>query len=63
ISPRGHWLEQKLDQMEVETKWQAGVHVNWETGLLTEFPNDCRVVIRIVAPSSRRLRNGWEATF
>ena len=38
ISPRGHWLEQKLDQMEVETKWQAGVHVNWETGLPDGIP-------------------------
>lgn len=38
ISPRGHWLEQKLDQMGVETKWQAGVHVNWETGLPDGIP-------------------------
>ena len=38
ISPRGHWLEQKLDQMGVETKWQAGIHVNWDTGLPDGIP-------------------------
>jgi hypothetical protein len=33
VTPRGHWLAEQLDEMGVETKWIAGVHVNWETGL------------------------------
>ena len=35
ITPRGVWLAQQLDGMGVETKWIAGTHVNWETGLPT----------------------------
>jgi hypothetical protein len=33
ITPQGQLLAQELDGMGVETKWVAGVHINWETGL------------------------------
>jgi hypothetical protein len=33
ISPAGQRLVHQLDEMGVETKWIAGVHVDWETGL------------------------------
>ncbi len=33
VSPRGQWLAAQLDQMDVEHKWIAGQHVDWETGL------------------------------
>jgi len=33
ISPKGRWLAERLDAMGVETKWTAGVHVDWRTGL------------------------------
>ena len=33
VTPKGQWLAHQLDQMGVETKWIAGTHVNWETGL------------------------------
>ncbi len=36
LTPNGQWLARQLDQMGVETKWIAGTHVNWDTGL----PND-----------------------
>jgi len=33
VSPKGHWLAQQLDAMGVESKWIAGAHVDWRTGL------------------------------
>jgi hypothetical protein len=33
VTPRGQWLAEQLDSMGVETKWIAGVHINWETGV------------------------------
>jgi hypothetical protein len=33
ISPQGEKLAQALDSMGVETKWIAGTHIDWETGL------------------------------
>src|ERR1700722_16394160 len=33
ISAKGQRLAQVLDQMGVETKWIAGSHIDWETGL------------------------------
>jgi hypothetical protein len=33
ITPKGQWLAHQLDQMGVETKWIAGAHIDWETGL------------------------------
>jgi hypothetical protein len=32
-SAKGRWLAQKLDSLQVETKWIAGEHVNWRSGL------------------------------
>jgi hypothetical protein len=32
ISPAGQRLAQKLDSFEVEKRWPAHLHVNWETG-------------------------------
>ena len=33
ITPQARWLVHELDSMGVETKWIAGAHVDWETGL------------------------------
>lgn len=33
ITPAGVALAHDLDAMDVETKWPAGVHVDWETGV------------------------------
>jgi hypothetical protein len=33
VTPKGQWLASKLDQMGVETKWIAGAHIDWNTGL------------------------------
>jgi hypothetical protein len=33
ISPAGQQLAQKLDSFEVEKRWPAHLHVNWETGV------------------------------
>jgi len=33
ISPKGEKLAQALDSMGVESKWIAGQHIDWETGL------------------------------
>lgn len=32
VTPKGLWLAQKLDRLDVETKWIAGAHVDWRTG-------------------------------
>lgn len=32
-TPKGLWLAEELDRLGVETKWIAGAHVNWRTGL------------------------------
>jgi hypothetical protein len=33
VTAKGQWLAGKLDQMGVETKWIAGEHIDWDTGL------------------------------
>jgi hypothetical protein len=33
VSPKGEKLAQALDSMGVESKWIAGAHIDWETGL------------------------------
>jgi hypothetical protein len=33
ISPKGLWLAAQLDALSVESKWIAGAHIDWETGL------------------------------
>jgi hypothetical protein len=33
ITPAGQALARELDKMGVESKWPAGVHVDWETGI------------------------------
>jgi len=33
VSPKGLWLARQLDSMGVESKWIAGAHIDWETGL------------------------------
>jgi hypothetical protein len=33
VAPKGAWLATQLDAMGVETKWIAGAHVEWETGI------------------------------
>ncbi len=33
VTPQGQWLAHELDRMGVETKWIAGSHINWKTGL------------------------------
>jgi hypothetical protein len=33
ISPKGTWLAAQLDAMGVESKWIAGTHIDWRTGL------------------------------
>jgi hypothetical protein len=33
VSPKGEKLAQGLDAMGVESKWIAGTHIDWETGL------------------------------
>jgi hypothetical protein len=33
VSPKGERLAQALDAMGVESKWIAGAHIDWETGL------------------------------
>jgi len=33
VTPKGQWLAQELDRLDVETKWIAGAHVNWRTGV------------------------------
>jgi hypothetical protein len=38
VTPKGHWLAQELDRLDVETKWIAGAHVNWRTGLPDGVP-------------------------
>lgn len=39
ISPAGHRLETLLDRMEVESRWLAEEHVNWETGRPDKGPD------------------------
>lgn len=39
ISPAGHRLETVLDGMDVESRWLAKEHVNWETGRLDKGPD------------------------
>lgn len=38
LPSRGKWLAEQLDQMDVEHKWIAGSHVDWETGLPDGVP-------------------------
>ncbi len=38
VTPKGQWLAQELDRLDVETKWIAGAHVNWRTGLPDGVP-------------------------
>ena len=38
VSPRGQWLAEQLDAMDVVDKWIAGQHVAWETGLADGVP-------------------------
>ena len=38
VTPKGQWLAQQLDRLDVETKWIAGAHVNWRTGLPDGVP-------------------------
>ena len=38
VTPKGQWLAQELDRLDVETKWIAGAHVNWRTGLPDGLP-------------------------
>lgn len=33
ISPAGQRLARELDAMDIENKWLAGVHIDWDTGL------------------------------
>jgi hypothetical protein len=33
VSAKGLWLARQLDDMDVESKWIAGVHVDWRSGL------------------------------
>jgi hypothetical protein len=33
VTPQARWIAHQLDSMGVETKWIAGAHVDWETGL------------------------------
>ena len=33
VSPKGETLARELDSMGVESKWIAGQHIDWETGL------------------------------
>jgi hypothetical protein len=33
VSAKGRWLARKLDAMDVESKWIAGSHIDWRTGL------------------------------
>jgi len=33
ITPKAEWIKAQLDQMDVESKWPAGVHIDWRTGL------------------------------
>jgi len=33
VSPKGQWLAAQLDGMGVETKWLAGLHIDWRSGL------------------------------
>jgi hypothetical protein len=33
VTAKGQWLAGQLDQMGVETKWIAGAHIDWDTGL------------------------------
>ena len=33
VTPQGQWLARQLDGMGVETKWIAGSHIDWKTGL------------------------------
>lgn len=33
LSPEGQRLARQLDDMGVETKWIAGAHIDWETGV------------------------------
>jgi hypothetical protein len=33
VSPQGRWLAEKLGAMGVETKWIAGSHIDWRSGL------------------------------
>lgn len=32
VSAKGLWLARQLDAMQVESKWIAGRHIDWETG-------------------------------
>jgi hypothetical protein len=33
VTAKGAWLASELDAMDVEAKWIAGAHIDWETGL------------------------------
>jgi len=33
ITPQGQWLVRELDRMGVVSKWIAGSHINWQTGV------------------------------
>jgi hypothetical protein len=33
ITPRARWIVEQLDSMGVESKWIAGAHIDWRTGL------------------------------
>jgi hypothetical protein len=38
VTPKGEWLAKELDRLDVETKWIAGTHVDWRTGLPDGVP-------------------------
>lgn len=40
ISPKGASLAKTLDSFDVEHKWAAGIHVDWETGLPDNRPEN-----------------------
>jgi hypothetical protein len=42
VTPKGQLLAQELDRLDVETKWIAGAHVNWRTGLPDGVPETSR---------------------
>jgi len=63
VSPQGRWLADKLDTMGVETKWIAGSHIDWRSGLPDGRPElspgrhtHCSAFVAAAAEALARLR-------
>ena len=63
VPPQGQFLMRQLDQMDVENKWIAGAHVNWETGAADDATETLPGRHTTAAPLSPPPRRDWASTF